>query len=224
MKNDIKHIESLLNLFMQGETTLEQERELSQFFSSTQDIPQEWMPYREMMAYFDDGMPLEKANNHRWNIARPVWLVVAAAVAALVIMVVSNLFNSPRNKLQEAEPVIAKDDTTKPHDAIVPVLSGSKPVMTKAEKEKPNGVQLEPQKSKKHKCTMLHNRQLDAVEIEREKGEMEQAQQELMADQFIIEQERQEILDEQYAGRAQAFQAQQAIINENPQYIQVVFK
>ena len=62
------------------------------------------------------------------------------------------------------------------------------------------------------------------MEIEREQGEMELAQQELMADKLIIEQERQEILSEQYAGRVQAYQAQQAIANENPQFIQVVFK
>ena len=62
------------------------------------------------------------------------------------------------------------------------------------------------------------------MESNREQGEMELAQQELMADKLIIEQERQEILSEQYAGRVQAYQAQQAIANENPQFIQVVFK
>ena len=62
------------------------------------------------------------------------------------------------------------------------------------------------------------------MEMEREQGEIEQAQQELLADKFMIEQERQEILEEQYVGRAQAYQAQQAIANENPQFIQVVFK
>ena len=65
---------------------------------------------------------------------------------------------------------------------------------------------------------------LDSIEREREQGEVEQAQQELMADKFIIEQERQEALNEQYITRAQAHQAQQAAINENPQFIQVVFK
>jgi len=60
--------------------------------------------------------------------------------------------------------------------------------------------------------------------MEREQGEMEQAQQELMADKYIIEQERQEILEEQYSGRVQAYQARQAFNNENPQFIQVVFK
>ena len=60
--------------------------------------------------------------------------------------------------------------------------------------------------------------------MEREQGEIELAQQELMADRFIIEQERQEILEEQYAGRVQAHRVQQAFTNENPQFIQVVFK
>ena len=79
MNNDEKHIESLLNLFMQGETTLEQERELRQFFASTHEIPQEWEPYKEMMAYFDDGMPIATESTTKRNIARPVWWTIAAA-------------------------------------------------------------------------------------------------------------------------------------------------
>ena len=45
-----------------------------------------------------------------------------------------------------------------------------------------------------------------------------------MADKYIVEQERQEILNEQYNSRSQAYQAQLAVQNENPQFIQVVFK
>ena len=82
MNNDKKHIESLLDLFMQGKTTLEQESELKRFFATAHDIPKEWEPYREMMAYFDNGMPIATESMPRRNIARPVWAVAAAAVAA----------------------------------------------------------------------------------------------------------------------------------------------
>ena len=85
---------------------------------------------------------------------------------------------------------------------------------------------IEKQETKKEKknVTARQHIALDSIEIEREQGEVEQAQQELMADKFIIEQERQEVLNEQYNSRAQAYQAQLAVQNENPQFIQVVFK
>ena len=85
---------------------------------------------------------------------------------------------------------------------------------------------IEKQEKKKEKknVTARQHIVLDSIEIEREQGEVEQTQQELMADKFMIEQERQEALNEQYITRAQAYQAQLAAQNENPQFIQVVFK
>ena len=229
MNNDEKHIESLLNLFMQGETTLEQERELRQFFASSQDIPQEWDPYKEIMAYFDDGMPIATEPVPKRNIARPVWTVVAtAAVAAIVFMVVPNLKREVEPKastpLPPAPVVVADVDTAKIQGTIAsPVVATPKPIVAKVEK-KAEIKEDAPVKKQKHKNVSSPKVHLDPVEIEREQGEMELARQELMADKLIIEQERQEILEEQYLGRVQAYQAQQAIANENPQFIQVVFK
>lgn len=244
MNNNEKHIESLLNLFMQGETTLEQERELRRFFASTRNIPQQWEPYREMMAYFDDGMPIEAEPSKRPKLARPVWLMAtAAAVAAIVIMVVPKKNSTPYIEPSKSHPqVTAKNDTI---EIIEPTQAKHlKPIIAKVEPKeiakanKKETVKEEGEKSvdntprkpervlKKH--TPRHETSpkvpLNAVEMEREQGEMEQAQQELMADKYIIEQERQEILEEQYSGRVQAYQARQAFNNENPQFIQVVFK
>lgn len=244
MNNNEKHIESLLNLFMQGETTLEQERELRRFFASTRNIPQQWEPYREMMAYFDDGMPIEAEPSKRRKLARPVWLMAtAAAVAAIVIMVVPKKNSTPYIEPSKSHPLVtAKNDTI---EIIEPTQAKHlRPIIAKVEPKetvkvnKKETVREEGEKSvdniprkpervlKKH--TPRHETSpkvpLNAVEMEREQGEMEQAQQELMADKYIIEQERQEILEEQYSGRVQAYQARQAFNNENPQFIQVVFK
>ena len=228
MNNNEKHIESLLNLFMQGETTLEQERELRQFFASTHEIPQEWEPYKEMMAYFDDGMPIATESTTKRNIARPMWAIVAAAIVAIIFMVVPNLKREVEPKVSTTIPpdpvVIADVDTAKIHDTIAaPFVAAPKPIVAKVEK-KADIKEDSSVKKQKHGNVSSPKAHLDPMEIEREQGEMELAQQELMADKLIIEQERQEILNEQYAGRVQAYQAQQAIANENPQFIQVVFK
>ncbi len=217
MKNHNPHIESLLELFMQGETSLEQERELSSFFANYASIPEEWEGYREMFAYFDAGMPIHE-EKPKHNIARPVWALLAAAAVAAIAIMVAPLFQRTSQKVNitTPQPIIAeKKNKTTP----VTVVNTEQPEISPL-------LAIEKQETKKEKKTVTARQHiaLDSIEIEREQGEVEQTQQELMADKFIIEQERQEALNEQYITRAQAYQAQQAAQNENPQLIQVVFK
>ena len=215
MKNNNPHIESLLEQFMQGETSLEQEQELSKFFSNSSSIPEEWEAYKEMFAYFEAGMPLMEEKPKR-NITRPIWALIAAAVVAIAIMVAPHLHRSSTTKKRIVpQTITANDDDKKVADSI-------------AHPEQPETTSLlvkQEHKETKEKVRITnHHSTLDSIEIEREMGEVELAQQELMADKYIIEQERQEILDEQYITRTQAYQAQQALQSENPQFIQVVFK
>lgn len=216
MKNHDPHIESLLEQFMLGETTLEQERELSKYFADSSSIPEDWNAYKEMFAYFDAGMPLME-KKPKWNITRPLWALVAvAAIAAIVIMVAPH-FQRPSTNKQTTIPksiTAENDNKTTPDTIVKPEPTPKTPLIAKQEYKTP----------KEKDKIINHHTTLDSIEIEREKGEVEQTQQELMADKFIIEQERQEILDEQYASRAQAYQVQQALQNETPQLIQVVFK
>lgn len=216
MKNHTTHIEYLLELFMQGETNIEQERELSEFFANSTSIPEKWEAYRKMFAYFNAGMPM-KEEKHKRNIVRIVWAsLAAAAIAAIVIMVAPHLHhNSITNQNTTTKPITSINNNKILPDTIVkPEQPESSPLLVK---EKRKSTKETPHITKHHAA-------IDSIEIEREKGEVEQAQQELMADKYIIEQERQEIINEQYNSRAQAYQAQQAAQNENPQFIQVVFK
>ena len=215
MKNDEKHIELLLNLFMQGKTTLEQERELSKFFARSPSVPEKWKAYRDMFAYFDKGMPIK--TKPKRNINRMLCRLVAAALLAIAIMVAPHLRHSQSSeKTIKPQSITVDNDHKTTNDTIAkPMQQQTIPFLAKQERKT---------SKKKTHVTAKHNLHPDSIEIEREKGEVEQAQQELMADKFIIEQERQELLDEQYYSRAQAYQAQQTLINETPQFIQVVFK
>ncbi|MBO4723676.1 MAG: hypothetical protein J5629_12225 [Muribaculaceae bacterium] len=212
MKNHDSHIESLIEQFMLGETSLEQERELSQYFANSTSIPEEWEAYRNMFAYFDAGMPVESEKPKR-NIARPVWaLIAAAAMAAIIFLVAPHLQRTPTSKTYTPQPITTENENKTKRDTIVTTnLTQASPLIAKKERKTT--------KESPH-VALKHHFAPDSIEIEREKGEVEQAQQELMAEKFIIEQERQEILDEQYYSRVQ----QQALQNENPQFIQVVFK
>lgn len=58
-KTDIdnrKDIEQLLRRFMDGLTSTEEEDRLGSYFRHA-DVPKEWDAYKEMFAYFDEGMP-----------------------------------------------------------------------------------------------------------------------------------------------------------------------
>lgn len=58
-KTDIdnrKDIEQLLRRFMDGLTSPEEEDRLGSYFRHA-DVPKEWDAYKEMFAYFDEGMP-----------------------------------------------------------------------------------------------------------------------------------------------------------------------
>lgn len=226
MNNDEKHIESLLDLFMQGETTLEQERELRQFFASSHSVPKEWEPYKEMMAYFDEEMPINKGFGFKKNIVHPLWAVIAAAaVSAIIIMIVPKLGRShdSKNGTQPTGGIIA--DVNSANRAIE--IDHSNPITAKVvnavkRSDPPNPKNRE--RKQQHYEPTSRKALFDDTEIEREKGEMEQAHQELMADKCIIERELNEIHEEQQAGRTQVYRVQQAFRNENPQIIQVVFK
>ncbi|MBQ2163634.1 MAG: hypothetical protein II445_03905, partial [Muribaculaceae bacterium] len=108
--NDQQYIESLLDLFMQGSTTLEQERELSNYFAHAQSIPPEWEPYKEMMAYFDDGMPVITEPVKRRRFA-PVWwtAIATAAVVTIIIAVAPQLSRDPIQRVAPQASVITAD-------------------------------------------------------------------------------------------------------------------
>lgn len=217
MKHE-KYIESLLDLFLRGETTLEQEKELSEYFASSQSIPEEWEPYRQMFDYFDNGMPLEVEAKPRKNFSRFLWAMTAtAAVVAILVMTLPNINRTKESKRTIDVPVItvkednaskaSSSDTTALTIQVTPLIAKKDP---------------KPVKMKREKSIVHHS--LDSAELEREQGEIELAQQELMADKFIMEQERQEVYDEQYKSRAQAYQAKLATNSEEPHFIKVVFK
>lgn len=227
MKNHDPHIESLLELFMQGETSLEQEQELSIFFANSTSVPEEWEVFRDMFAYFDAGMPIEEEKPKR-HFARPLWTLVAtAAIAAIAIIVAPHLRHShSTDQISTPQPITADNNNKLVKDTVIGGQeSGTGVSHSHLSPLTSHLIAKQERKSIKEKPhTTTRRVSLDSIEIEREQGEVEQAQQELMADKFIIEQERQEVLNEQYNSRAQAYQAQLAVQNENPQFIQVVFK
>ena len=90
MKYEEAHIEDMLRRFMKGETTLEEERRLADYFASVPSVPHRWRAFAVLFAGIDGGalesagpaQPVEKPGR------RHVWLKVAgvAGVAAVLCL------------------------------------------------------------------------------------------------------------------------------------------
>lgn len=51
-------IQQLIDKYMNGQTTVDEEQLIARYFRSATDVPDSLKPYRDMFAYFDEGMSL----------------------------------------------------------------------------------------------------------------------------------------------------------------------
>ena len=120
MKRYSQHqIEALLDKFMDGQTTMEEEALLADYFRS-HDVPDEWEDYRAMFGYFDHGMeeapepvqdnhvPLTRLMGRRW------WGIAAAACITAAIVTTAVLHHQSTLETDSpGTPVIASRDSTR---------------------------------------------------------------------------------------------------------------
>lgn len=79
----------LIDKFMSGTTTLDEEKTLGDFFRQTERLPAELEPYRDMFAYFDNGMtgePSDKPVSHAAPVRSLRWIAGIAAAVAVIFM------------------------------------------------------------------------------------------------------------------------------------------
>lgn len=109
---------ALLDRYMDGLTTLEEEAALRRYFRDHDDIPDEWQDYKVMFTYLDSGMEdgtlsvqeepqrvsLIQQMGRRW------WGIAAAAVITAAVVVTATLRLTPSSTLPEQPAVTAKVD------------------------------------------------------------------------------------------------------------------
>ena len=117
---------ALLDRYMDGLTTLEEEAALRRYFSTHDDIPDEWQDYKVMFNYLDNGMedgnlpaieesqrtPLIKLMGRRW------WGIAAAACITAAIVVTTVLRHQPPSPTLPEQPAV----TAQVHDDTVPAI------------------------------------------------------------------------------------------------------
>lgn len=128
-------IQQLIDRFMDGTTTLAEERRLAEFFRTAEPSgqwPEEWLAYKEMFAYFDEGMPEAvvppSARKRRSLVVRVASVAAAAAVVAVMAGVaVFHLLEEPSGQIgcEPSAPVIIAQQAAR--DSVSVSVSESAP-------------------------------------------------------------------------------------------------
>lgn len=108
---------TLLDRYMDGLTTLEEEAALRRYFRDHDDIPDEWQDYKVMFTYLDSGMEdsnLSAQEPQRVSLIQQMgrrwWGIAAAAVITAAVVVTATLRLTPSSTLPEQPAVTAKVD------------------------------------------------------------------------------------------------------------------
>lgn len=179
-----EYIEKLLDKFMDGTSTLEEEDILAQYFRH-QEVPREWEEYRLLFQEIDAMKPVQaeiveinpENRRKRWM----GWGVAAAVVAGILYFAV------PSKQIEPTAPLTAKVDTTTVVQPEIPISE------TKTDTVSPQKTPVEsPKRSRrKPRPTMLDHDKAYVL--------MAQAEQEIHDVERQLAQCQQEIVEAQLA-------------------------
>ena len=171
------YIKDLLEKYMDGTSTLEEEDILADYFRGN-DIPQEWEDYRLLFQEIEAMKP-QPNTSKRWI----GWSVAAAIVAGILYVAV------PRQQtIQQTDPLMAQSDTIVQSSEQAPIESA--PDTMSKQKEQVQPIQSKKRSIRKLKPTMhdydkayvlMAQAEQEQREVERQ---LEQAQQEIIEAQL----------------------------------------
>ena len=174
------YINELLNKFMAGISTLEEEDILSQYFAQSH-IPTEWEQYRLLFAELEVMKPTEQPK-HRW-----LRWSVAAAVTLITLLTIWGSLSHSQN-----EPIMAENEVAQA-DSIIPVVTHEEVQTDTTHQQKGKDVH---EKSKKRS---LRKSQPTITDHDKAYALMAKMEQERLDAEQQLEQCQQEILDAQLA-------------------------
>ena len=174
------YINELLNKFMAGTSTLEEEDILSQYFAQSH-IPTEWEQYRLLFAELEAMKPAEKPK-HRW-----LRWSVAAAVTLITLLTIWGSLSHSQN-----EPIMAENEAARA-DSVTPVVTHEEVQTDTTHQERRQDVHERPKKRslRKSQPTITDHDKAYALMAKMEQERLDAEQQ--------LEQCQQEILDAQLA-------------------------
>lgn len=125
-----KHIQDLLDKYFEGETSLNEEKELKNFFTKKALLPKEWESYKQLFGYFEtEGlktMPAKEDIQKKKNIFWLVGVGISLAATALILLMV--YFPSTKNQLHPLTTMTKHPDSAYATQTLTKKLITIKPV------------------------------------------------------------------------------------------------
>ena len=153
---DKEHIQQLLERYMASETTIEEERELKEFFSSHDNFPKAWAAYAVMFQGMNRRVSTAKTKKRSATLKWTVGVAASLLIASLALWMLHDTDN-----VATREPEIAKLEQ---HE---PPASEDAPAQTDKEaEEKPTKVMPKPKPTPMPKPKVAVETALVQTEIE----------------------------------------------------------
>ena len=161
MNEKEKDIRLLLDRFMAGETSLEEEALLGEWFRQHPDVSDDLKEYQLMFGYFDEGMPLDHEAEKRVENAHPkakarmrrLWLPIGMAASIALLFVIAIPWIGRQTGHRDDSKMAQLDGSTAQDDADSAVVHEEKSPdadLSIPEKIKKSGDSVSP-KTRKHK-------------------------------------------------------------------------
>lgn len=207
-------IQQLIDKYMNGQTTVDEEQLIARYFRNATDVPDSLKPYRDMFAYFDDGMPLgalpefdgsagqadtrvapdssKVVAPRRHSLRMAAWWSGAAAVAAAVALLL--IMHRPSAPVQPIASAAVVSDTCSTSTGI----EAEQNIVTDSVKPKPQPQRRRPSVRRRYyiappKTYLAHTAVADSIKHEANVGNNDASADCLVALHELPEAERQSI-------------------------------
>lgn len=157
-----KDILTLIKRFMAGQTSIEEEDRLAEYFR-THDVGEDLQPYKEMFAWFDQGMPLgsgqedgstsqqgdketsqradgQTGKQDKSHISYKLRYLFTAAAAAIALLLVLTWPKAERQQLADSTPSPTLPASPKPETTADTLTADTATVSTPKRKKRSRGV------------------------------------------------------------------------------------
>lgn len=131
---DKEHIQQLLERYMTSETTIEEERELKEFFSSHDDFPKAWVAYAVMFQGMNRRVSTAKTKKRSATLKWTVGVAASLLIASLALWMLHDTDNVPTRETKIAK--VERHEVSDTDDALAE--------LDKEAEEKPTKVMPKP--------------------------------------------------------------------------------
>ena len=183
----------LLEQFMNGETTLDEERYLSEWLRA-HEVNEALQPYKRMFAYFDRGMTSESAapSAPRRTLRRQWWhpAVAAASLAILVCICIKMTSPLPGDKWPTASvPTTGADTIAFADTMMVTSPMAQTDVHAARQHHAEPRHQQHAERSPADKREVRLSKKRDSIEVQHTEASLELANSEFIAEQIELQQQ-----------------------------------